>query len=287
VVIDGGNGGVASNRVEITGANAIATGLSVVGNGNTSQIRNFVINGFTAAQISISTNAVEVQGSFIGLNSAGTAVVPGGHGIQIDSSINNIIGGTSAGQNNVICSKNSDAIELNDANATIQNNFIGVNAAGTAKLGTGDRGIELNGSSSATIGGIHTNERNVIAASVGIDLSGINGNTVIQGNFIGTDVTGTNALNFSGAFGIHVGSATNVTIGGVEIGAGKVISGNGIGIGLSGSSSATTIQSSFIGVGVDGTTNVGNRMMESAPSPPRPISSGATSSPSTGIRAWS
>src|ERR1044072_3231144 len=58
VTIDGGNNGVASNRVEISGAGAFCCGLSVSGaNANGSEIRNLVINGFTSRQIlSIFTN---------------------------------------------------------------------------------------------------------------------------------------------------------------------------------------------------------------------------------------
>ena len=44
-IIDGGNGGVATNRVEITAGTAIATGLEV-NSADGTEIRNLVINGF-------------------------------------------------------------------------------------------------------------------------------------------------------------------------------------------------------------------------------------------------
>ncbi|MBA3543984.1 MAG: hypothetical protein H0T83_06055, partial [Chthoniobacterales bacterium] len=80
VTIDGGNSGDASNRVELTAAGVVGTGLHLSGAGaSTSVIRNLVINGFTARQILI-INFVAgytIQGNFIGLNAAGTAIVPG------------------------------------------------------------------------------------------------------------------------------------------------------------------------------------------------------------------
>ena len=56
ITIDGGNGGVASNRVELTGAGALATGLDLENSGaSNSAIRNLVINGFTSRQILLSS----------------------------------------------------------------------------------------------------------------------------------------------------------------------------------------------------------------------------------------
>ena len=53
-------------------------------------------------------------------------------------------------------------------------------------------------------------------------------NVTVQGNYIGTDVTGTRALGTT-IFGIQISSAPNL-IGGTTAGAGNLISGNGIGI---------------------------------------------------------
>src|SRR6266516_4858156 len=48
VTIDGGNGGVATNRVEISSAGALSIGLNV--NASSCEIRNLVINGFTSQE---------------------------------------------------------------------------------------------------------------------------------------------------------------------------------------------------------------------------------------------
>jgi parallel beta-helix repeat protein len=87
---------------------------------------------------------------------------------------------------------------------------------------------------------------------------------VVQGNFIGTDVTGTVALaNPVSAFGIT--NATDNLIGGTEPGAGNIIAGGSLG-GLriitqevfGGSAADNIIQGNFIGTDLTGTIELGN-----------------------------
>jgi hypothetical protein len=76
----------------------------------------------------------------------------------------------------------------------------------------------------------------------------------VQGNYIGTDVTGTRALGTTTA-GINILSNNNI-IGGVADAARNVISGNDTGIQLGGSFSGTTgnvIQGNYIGLNAAGT----------------------------------
>jgi len=52
VIIDGGNGGVATDRVELSGAGAFGSGLIFnTASADSSEVRNLVINGFTSRQI--------------------------------------------------------------------------------------------------------------------------------------------------------------------------------------------------------------------------------------------
>lgn len=174
----------------------------------------------------------------------------------------NLIGGTDAATRNVISAVSSAAISIDGSNAIIQGNFIALNAAGTAKVGTPFAGILIN-NASATIGGLGAGEGNVIAANTGIEFSGnpaLGRSTgTVQGNFIGTDAPGTTALNLGSGTGIDVSHASGVVING-----GNVISGNGTGIsihssGISGASSdSTTVQGNFIGTAADGVTALGN-----------------------------
>ena len=84
------------------------------------------------------------------------------------------------------------------------------------------------GGTNNTVGGTATGARNVISAAGGVgvqfDGAGVQDN-VIEGNYIGTDITGSVAIpNRDGVY-IALG-ATNNTVGGTATGAGNVISGN-------------------------------------------------------------
>jgi hypothetical protein len=268
VTIDGGNIGDTSNRVELTGAGGLATGLDFETSGaSNSVIRNLVINGFTGRQIQFlfSVTNCTIEGNFIGLNATGDAVVVGsGQGISMDAGCSgNLIGGIDAAARNVIGSVSDNAaVVLNGGDVIIKGNFIGLNAAGMAHVGGTGRGISIN-NALATVGGTSQGEGNVIASFTGIDFNGNpalgHSTGTVQGNFIGTDATGMTALNFGGGVGINVVHATGVVING-----GNVISGNGDGIninsnGISGSSSdSITVQGNFIGTAADGVTPVGN-----------------------------
>lgn len=266
VTIDGGNGGVASSRVQLTGAGVLATGLDLEGAGvSGSALRNLIINGFTSRQILLSTVSDSmIQNCFIGLNTAGTAVVAGSAtGIEsCCGSSGNLIGGASADERNVITGASSSAVSIDAGSAIIQGNFIGLSASGLARVGSSSFGVLIS-NASGTIGGTNPGEGNVIVATTGVEFSGNpalgKSSGTVQGNLIGTDVNGSTALNFGGGVGVEVSHASGVVING-----GNVISGNGTGVsihssGVSGATSdSTTVQGNFIGTAADGVTALGN-----------------------------
>ena len=94
------------------------------------------------------------------------------------------------------------------------------------------------------------------ASGAGIDLvqgATESSNNVIQGNRIGTDKSGSIAID-NASRGIMLNGASNNTIGGSGPGQANVISGNtGDGIHLA-SGQQNTIQGNLIGVAADGTT---------------------------------
>src|SRR5207248_9776641 len=76
----------------------------------------------------------------------------------------------------------------------VQGNLIGTDVTGTLALGNTGVGVSSGGSNDL-IGGTTVDARNIISANNrGIDL-GLGSNHTVQGNFIGTDVTGTIALS--------------------------------------------------------------------------------------------
>ncbi|HEV3339267.1 MAG TPA: PKD domain-containing protein, partial [Pirellulales bacterium] len=154
---------------------------------------------------------------------------------------------------------------------TIIGNLIGTNAAGTAALGNGGNGVTISGSVNNPIGGTTSADRNVIS---GNDQNGVNVNgaaavgNVIEGNYIGTDVTGTssvpNGLANNFYAGVQINDASGNTVGGTTAGARNVISGNGsassplvYGVEIAGGS-GNFVQGNYIGVDASGSHALGN-----------------------------
>jgi hypothetical protein len=183
---------------------------------------------------------------------------------------NTVIGGTSADARNVI----NGGINLgsgstgNDATGNfIQGNFIGTDVTGTVEFLCGGECIRVSDKNN-TIGGSAAGAGNRIGgASSGpaIRLQTKASGTVIQGNFIGTDETGTVRL-FIADRGINVFQvAGGVTIGGIHPGEGNVISNCGLAaIGVQDSGTATIRGNSIFdnpgitptnGLGIDLYTN--------------------------------
>ena len=109
---------------------------------------------------------------------------------------------------------------------TIQGNFIGTTADGTAALANLHRGVTLVFTNNVTIGGPLSpfalaplaDKGNLISSNrdYGIAITGFSDtphNTVVQGNFIGTDQSGMNPLG-NGLDGIHISRASDVLVGG-------------------------------------------------------------------------
>jgi CSLREA domain-containing protein len=154
-------------------------------------------------------------------------------------------------------------LETNGGNF-IQGNYIGTDKTGTADLGNTLHGVFIGaGSSGNTIGGTAAGAGNVIAGNndTGVWISGASGN-VVQGNFIGTDKTGTAALGNS-HFGILINAGgSNNTIGGTAAGAGNVIAASGIdGVQISDAgTSGNVLQGNRIGTNAAGTAKLGNAL---------------------------
>lgn len=139
-----------------------------------------------------------VQGNFIGTDATGIAALPNGqNGVFIAGANGNVIGSTN-GNFNVISGNKLDGVGIQGPTATnnlVQGNYIGLNFVGDAPVANGENGVVINnGANGNTIGGTTSGARNVISGNNKLNISlsdtGTSGN-VVQGNFIGTDVTGT------------------------------------------------------------------------------------------------
>lgn len=246
-----------------TSAGAGVSGLTLTAGNNT--IRGLVINRFTSTGIAVNSATNLIEGNFIGTNVAGTAALGNGsQGIRVDSKSDNTIGGTTPAARNLI-SGNNEGIEIRGAGADrtiVRGNLIGTNAAGTGALGNVTNGVRIPDGIGNIVGGTASGARNVISGNgeigVAINSSDPTG-TLVQGNFIGTEVTGTADLGNT-LDGVKINGASNNTIGGTASGAGNVISGNdGDGVWILGSgSTGNLVQGNYIGTDVTGTLDLGN-----------------------------
>src|SRR5262249_44391962 len=135
-------------------------------------------------------------------------------------------GGTAPGARNLISGNAGDGVVDAGRRAVIQGNYIGTDAAGTLAVGNGGGGVLLVGDEGTLVGGTATGARNLISgnAQAGVLVAGGHSGMVVQGNYIGTDATGTKALG-NALDGVLVNGPNN-TIGGTAAGARNLISGN-------------------------------------------------------------
>ncbi len=264
---NGGNNVVQGNYIGTDSTGAIArqnhTGIFLLLSSNntigglTPAARNVISSNTTGIGGTGSNNLI--QGNFIGTNAAGTAAVGNGNnGIEFQVSggntANNVIGGTVPGAGNLI-SGNLTGIRLNSTSALVQGNLIGTDVTGTLAIpntiGINASHFVLNPPES-TIGGTASGARNIISGNFGDGVMAGAG-VKVQGNFIGTDITGTLALGNAGS-GVVAGNGA--LIGGTSPAARNVISannGNGnVSLGSNNSGSAATVQGNYIGTDVTG-----------------------------------
>jgi hypothetical protein len=251
--------GATGNLVEgnLIGTNGAGTGLP---NGNGVVLEGAAINntiGGAGLGNVISGNSLNgvvitgagtignvLGGNFIGTNEGGSVGIGNdGDGVLLEGGVtNNTIGG-SAGPNLISGNSGSGVLLLGTGTSgnLLSNNLIGTNGSGTAPLGEGAGVLLLNGASNNTIG----------TAGDGNVISGINGNAVtiggtgtnnnlLEGNSIGTDVTGSKPVPNLGDGVLVYGGSTGTQIGGSLAGDGNIIANNNV-VGVLGSGPQTTL----------------------------------------------
>jgi hypothetical protein len=193
------------NCIDLNGTHGTIIGGAAAGQGN-------VIGGSSASgrhgivlQGATRTNNCIIKGNYIGTNASGTAITGGGikgYGIALKGS-NNIIGGTLAGEGNIISGCAEVGVLLTDGSANqIVGNKIGIDISGTA-LGNGFAGVMVRREDPSftvqnniirnnIIGGTLAGEGNIISgcAEVGVLLTDGSANQIV-GNKIGIDISGT------------------------------------------------------------------------------------------------
>lgn len=257
--------------VRLRGVNAGALGaqgLVVLANGV--EIRGLIFANFGEA-ISIQRGTGNrVEGCFIGIDADGETALENGFGIYVRSTntFGNIIGGTNRETRNVI-SGNREGIVIEDSPGNwIQGNIVGTDATGTFSV-TNRAAIQIIGPGAVGnfVGGTTPAARNIISGNGfgptppfgGLILDACIGTTV-QGNYIGTDVSGSYSVsNYQDGIMLVTGAASNL-IGGSVLGAGNLISGNLYGMNCYRGQGAAgnVIQGNLIGTDHTGTNTLDN-----------------------------
>jgi hypothetical protein len=215
-----------------------------------------------------------VAGNLVGTDATGTKPLGNTfNGVQVSGYYNRIgADGHDAdpsAERNVISGNGGGVGLLGGGQNVVAGNFIGTDVTGALAVGNGAGVIILqsNGNFIGTNGdGVgDAFERNIISANQGdgVDITQGSNNNVVAGNFIGTDVTGTQPLgNYRSGINVNYGSSGN-TIGAPNVlnpdGSVKVLRGNiissnlgGLDLGSGAPGQGNQIVGNWIGVGTDG-----------------------------------
>ena len=201
-----------------------------------------------------------IQADWIGIDINGNVAANAGHGVGVYTP-GNVIGGPNKGDGNLIANNGGYGVFIlgglfgnNASGNLVENNTIGVNVAGNAAMGNFN-GVGVQSSpNNSILYNLISGSREVQANSGGDGIlltNGANG-TIIRGNLIGTDTTGTIAIP-NQQYGIEVQTSGNTI-------SGNTISGNtkaGL-IFYAGGATGSIVTGNYIGTDSTGTKAIGN-----------------------------
>jgi titin len=237
ILLNKGNNIIVANFIgtNATGTNAMGNELGIdiefgcnnnmIG-GNAPALGNLISGNFGSGFL-VQSNGNIVRGNYIGTDVTGTQRLGNDVGITISGGTDNTIGGTTSISKNIISGNRYDGLDLtflSDIN-TILGNYIGLDVTGRLALGNGHDGITV-ASNNNLIGGTILGSGNVISGNEGAGIGIVSGSDTnsVQGNLIGTDVSGTAAIG--NLYGI-ADYGRNTLIGGSIPGSKNLVSGNG------------------------------------------------------------
>lgn len=272
IVIDGA-GSAGSRRIDIRCGSSTVRGLNLQ-------------NALTAVQLESAGGNI-VEGNVIGLDATGTMPRRCGFGVRATSSPNNVIGGRTAAARNVI-SGNGTGIFVDgpgSPGSRIEGNYIGTDFAGATAV-ENSLGINVSSAASTTIGAPAPGARNIISGNRDNNVHlqhSLATACLIQGNYIGVDVTGTVGLGDGDVStnAIDVFDVPGLTIGGTSAAAGNVISGTARNIDVTlgsspGSSSDMIIQGNFVGTNANGSAAIAGSGVGISTTGPHPLIGGTS-----------
>lgn len=208
----GTSSGVTLLYLDTGSSNSIINALVMINSDNAIQTNFTGISGIT------------ITGCLIGTDYNSATDQSNSTGIYFRSSSNNIIGGLTAAERNIISCNTNAGINLwgqSDSNS-ICGNYIGTNINGSAGLGVQPIGIQLNSTvSDLLVGGLVAGARNIIAgnSSYGISISYTNSgdNNRFVGNYFSINATG-DAVISNGNYSFYLGGSDGSWIEGNSFG---------------------------------------------------------------------
>jgi titin len=289
VIIDGYSEPGASPNSNVTGALNSHILIQLDGSLTSNQIGFEIASGAAGSVVRglaifnwlrgilVQDSGVAVTGDFLGVLADGQTAAPNGYA-GVDCYVGGgTIGGNGPDARNLISGNEGAGVILTGTSGEqVQGNLIGTDSSGTVSVANAAGVVIFLGASANTLGGTTATAGNVISGNTNDGVSITTGplpagpttQNVVEGNLIGTDVTGTVALA-NGGNGVEINgippnlgsSSVNANvIGGTVTGAGNQISGNGqAGVLLYGSgTTGNMVEGNLIGTDPSGNVRLPN-----------------------------
>jgi len=194
-------------KVQLDGSNAegnFVDGLDV--DADNVVVRGLAINNFDNDGIDIANRTgTRIEGNFIGTDASGTLDLGNGtSGVFVEGD-SNAVGGTSAGERNLISGNGRDGVLVfsDTQNTRVEGNLIGTSKDGVTALGNAGAGVNIINASGSFVGGTAPGAANTIAFNGGdgvnvvssfavLDATGnrISGNSIFSNGGLGIDLVG-------------------------------------------------------------------------------------------------
>jgi parallel beta-helix repeat protein len=227
----------------------VGNGEGVVFNSDDNTLQSSVISANQDVGVTVSGDGNQVLNNMIGMDATGEVAMGNqSNGVDLVNATNSVVRG------NVISSNGGNGIRIASSSLnTVAGNMIGTDVTGTIAMGNDGNGVVFDtDAANNTVGGSTAADRNIISGNIGNgieDQDGAGAGNLVTGNYIGTDVSGFQALG-------NFGDGITVFGNGVTVSQ-NVISGNlGNGLSLFGDSSVVT--NNIIGAAADGQSQLTN-----------------------------
>ncbi|MFT3742721.1 MAG: carboxypeptidase regulatory-like domain-containing protein [Pyrinomonadaceae bacterium] len=194
-----------------------------------------------------------LQDNLVGTDATGNVAFPNGTGMVIKGNQNMIIANTISGSVD-------SGLDIFGNQNTLSDNMIGTNTAGTSAI-PNFVGVIVQGVDNMLLRNLVSGNTVGISVASSLQTGTIPTGNIIKGNLIGTNLAGNSAIPNT-EDGIVLSNARTTLIGGIGSNIPtdrNIISGNRRhGISLTNGSTQNRISGNYVGVGIDGTTALGN-----------------------------